>query len=271
MFAISFKRYWIAIILIVTVTWVVPARICAYVMPVDQLLGLMADNFSNLKTLVITQTVHLMNQRDPDVEIVLKEKLWLKSPGFYGLQSIGQTGGQDAIDEKHAAALVGCDMLFRRLLIANGVESIKSFLSDMGINLDSVSLTRIDGVVSYRLGDKGYDSPKLVLEKDTFFPLLLSYGIAGNSGHKMATVRFDDYRKLAGGWYSYKIVYRLGEEIIEHYRILSVEVNVPIKFSPLKIIEQRPPVYPQDLKNGEDVREEERLREIIRLLEDKYQ
>ena len=87
----------------------------------------------------------------------------------------------------------------------------------------------------------------------------------------MATVRFDDYRKLAGGWYSYEIVCRWGEKIIERYRILSVEVNVPIKFSPLKIIEQRPYVYPQDLKNGKDVREEERLREIIRLLEDKYQ
>ncbi|MEA2040149.1 MAG: hypothetical protein U9N82_10020 [Thermodesulfobacteriota bacterium] len=46
---------------------------------------------------------------------------------------------------------------------------------------------------------------------------------------------------------------------------------MPIKFSPLKIIEQRPHVYPQDLKNGKDVREEERLKEIIRLLEDKYQ
>ena len=147
MFEISFKRYWIAIILIVTLTWVVPTRVCAYVMPVDQLLGLMADNFSNLESLVITQTVHLMNQRDQDAEIVLKEKLWLKSPGFYGLQLIGQTGGQGAIDEKHTTGLVGRDMLFRRLLIANGIESIKSFLYDIGINLDSVSQPRIDGVV----------------------------------------------------------------------------------------------------------------------------
>lgn len=271
MFEIYFKRYWLSIILIVTLTWVVPARTHAYIMPADQLLGLMADNFSNLKSLVITQTVHLMNQKDQDAEIVLKEKLWLKAPGFYGLQLIGQAGGQDAIDETYAAGLAGRDMLFRRLLIANGIESIKSFLSDMGINLDSLSLTRIDGVVSYRLGDKGYDSPRLVLEKDTFFPLLLSYWIAGNSGHNMATVRFDDYRKLAGGWYPYEIVYLLGEEIIERYRIISVEVNVPIKFQPLKTIEQRPHVYPQDLTNGKDVREEERLREIIRLLEDKYQ
>ncbi|MEA2040150.1 MAG: hypothetical protein U9N82_10025 [Thermodesulfobacteriota bacterium] len=105
MFEIYFKRYWIAIILIVTLTWVVPARVSAYVMPVDQLLGLMADNFSNLKSLVITQTVHLMNQGDHNTEIVLKEKLWLKSPGFYGLQLIGQTGGQGAIDEKYAAGI----------------------------------------------------------------------------------------------------------------------------------------------------------------------
>ncbi len=254
----------------VTLTWVVPARVCAYVMPVDQLLGLMADNFSNLKSLVITQTVLLMNQRDPDAEIILKEKLWLKSPGFYGLQLIGQPGGKHAIDEGHASRPVGRDMLFRRLLIANRITSIKSFLSDMGINLDAVSLTRIDGIVSYQLGDKGYDSPRLVLEKDTFFPLFLSYRITGNSGHKIATVRFDDYRKLEEGWYAYKIVCRWGKEITERYRILSVEVNVPIKFSPLKIIEQRPQAFPQDHKNGKNLHEEERLREIIRLLEDKY-
>lgn len=203
----------------------------AYVMPSDQLFGLMAPNFSKFETLVITQFTQLVNAKDQEVKMLLEEKIWLKSPGLFHAQLLGQPEGLCMMADNITPGSLTSDMAFRQLLMTNSAETITSILSEMGINLGSVAFTRLDGIVAYRVGDVGPEAPRLLIEKERFLPLLLSYRLLGDSGHKMITVRFDDYRQLDAGWYPYEIIYSTGEESIERYYIFDLQVNVPIQSS----------------------------------------
>ena len=69
----------------------------AYVMPVEQLVDLMTRNYSKFKTLVITQSTHLITPEDLEVQMVLEEKIWLKSPGFHHSEMMGQPDGWDSV------------------------------------------------------------------------------------------------------------------------------------------------------------------------------
>ncbi len=75
-------RYFIALFIIAVSVCLIPGRGRPYVMPADQLFGLMLPNFSKFETLVITQFTHLVDPRDQENKIVLEEKIWLKSPGL---------------------------------------------------------------------------------------------------------------------------------------------------------------------------------------------
>ena len=83
------------------------------------------------------------------------------------------------------------------------------------------------------------------------------------------TVRFDDYRELPFGWYPYEITYSLDQRILERYLVVDLQVNRPIEPS----FFTRPLERPEKAAEPEDTRavsEEDRLEEVIRLLEEKY-
>ena len=62
--------------------FLLPGKGRAYVMPAEQVIGFMAVKFSKIKTLVITQSTHLVKKDDQGPETAIKETLWLKAPGF---------------------------------------------------------------------------------------------------------------------------------------------------------------------------------------------
>ena len=154
----------------------------------------------------------------------------------------------------------GTDMAFRQIFMAGDKNTIMALLSEMGINLNSVAFTRFDGVIAYRLGDEDARKPKLLIEKEKFLPLLLNYRLWGDSGEKTVTVRFDDYRKVAEGWYPYEIAIFAGEDLDERYFVTDLQANIPVDSS---LFERR-----EEHKKPPD---EDRLREIIDLLKEKYQ
>jgi hypothetical protein len=245
-------------------TWVMPYKAEAYIMPADQLVGLMMANFSRLKSLVITHTAHLYSSQDQEADTVLEERIWLKSPGLFRVELMGRLEGQGSGDR------LSINMAFRRLLMANDGQSIMTLLLEMGINRESMGFTRFNGTIAYRIGDKSPQSPKLLIEKERFLPLLISYRVPGDPGQKMLTVQFDDYRKLPEGWYPHQISYMAGKDISARYFIIDVQVNVPVDSSLMRSIREltRPP---QGLGNGKELHDEERLREVIKLLKEKYQ
>ncbi len=263
-------KFFIVFLVIAAMACVLPGKGRAYVMPAEQVIGFMAVKFSKIKTLVITQSTHLVNQDDQGPETVIKEILWLKVPGFLYSEIEVKTDAEGTAGLEKTAIRLSPDMAFRRLFMGNSRKALMMLLSSIGINLESVWYTRLDGVIAYQIGDRYAGSPKLLIEKERFLPLLISYRVPGGSGQKIVTVRFEEYKKLAEGWYPYQITYSVGEDILERYSVIDLQINVPIEPS---VFEDRGegarPL--RDFESSQDEANENRLRDIIRLLKEKYQ
>jgi hypothetical protein len=240
-------------------------------MPAEQLLYLMGTKFSRFKTMVITQTTRVENLDETDTGVVMNEKIWLKAPGLYRSERIGEPDGQDAGDAWVPDREPGGDMAFRRLLMVNDLESIMALLTHMGVNIESVSLSRHEGVVVYQLGNIDPESPKLLIDKNSFLPMLFRYPSPTGPVAGMVTVRFEDYREIGKGWYPYEITYSSDDKALERYSIVDLQVNATVDGPLSEITYQRPPPSP-DLGDPQDLNgEDERLREMIELLKGKYQ
>jgi len=241
----------------------------AYVMPAEQLLYLMGANFSRFKTLVITQSTYFKNPYDNKTEVALDEKIWLKAPGLYHSEFVGVSGEQAAEGSAIAVREPGGHMAFRPLLMASDLKKRISLLSDMGVDIEAVAFTRFEGTVAYQLGDSGPESPKLVIEKDTFLPVSFCYKSQTDSEQRLVSIWFGDYQKLGKGWYPYEITCSAGEEVLERYVILNLQVNTPIEY-PLSEIILEPAIPPKSLAAPQKAPEDNRLREVIEFLKDKY-
>ena len=261
---ILLTRCVLAFLVFSTFTWLMPYRAEAYIMPAEQVVGLMMANFSRLRTLLITHTAHIYSSQDQKAETVLEERIWLKTPGFFRIELMGRIEGQGSQDT------FSTNIAFRTLLMENELQSIMTLLLRMGINQESVGFTRFNETIVYCIGDKGQQSPKLLIEKQRFLPLLISYQVPGDPGQDMVTVQFDDYRKLQDGWYPHQISYRLGKDISVRYFILDVQVNVPVDSSLMRSIKEMEHLS-QGLENVQELHEDKRLREVIELLKEKYQ
>ena len=238
-----------------------PAEKCqGYVIPADQLIAFMAKNFSKFQTLVVIQSTQ---QRDEDGEVgeeSFMERIWMESPDRLRSQVTDHPMGR--VKEP--------DMSYRQVLMANSAQRLVQLLSRMGVNLHSVALTRIDGVIAYRIGDKEPERPKILVEKDRFLPLLLVYGASRPHVLETITVQFKDYKKLEEGWYPFEIIYTDGKAFKEIYTIHTLKANVPI--DPALFVMPKREFAPEQASEPEQApTEEERLREIIKKFEEKYQ
>ncbi len=254
----SLKSIMVAVAVFICLSFTGGERCHGYVMPAEQLIGFMVRNFSAYETLVITQSTLW---RDQDRERVFKEEIWMKSPGLCYAKIL------DPLEE----GIERYDLSFRQLLLSNSRERIEEVLRAMGVNLQAVAYTRIDGVISYRIGDKGPEAPKLLIEKERFLPLLLDYRSPGEGQGEMVSVRFRDYRKQEKGWYPFEIDYSTGKGILEKYTILNFQPNLPVDASLLRPFEIGPRHIEKPGNKTLPGIEEERLRKIIKAFEEKYQ
>ena len=279
----SFKKVGM-VLLITSFLLAMPGSSSGYLMPVDQLIDKMRGKFSSFKTLIIDQSIHVLDPQDRETTMVFQEKTWLKSPGYCRSEVTGQPESLDIASASapggpsqregqvayEVAELQGnSDTAFRRLLMRNNRDTIMTFLAQMGVNLESVGFTRLDGIIAYRVGDKGPESPKLLIHKESFLPLLLSYVPLRSSNQDLAIVRFDNYKQVDSGWYPYEIDYSVEKERVERYFVLNISVNPPIAASFFRFKTERTAI-PQRSENDQDGQQDERLKEVIRVLKEKY-
>ena len=263
-------------------------EICAYIIPLERILGEVRKRFVSLNTLIIEQTTHVIHSRDPIGETVFREKVWLQIPRYErtmvmaapDIPNVGEgafktkavSGNAPLNAEKQPDRVVrqpNPDAAFRWLLMSNPKGGIAVFLTQLGVQLWDVGYDRCDGVVAYRVGARDPESPKLLVDKERFLPLLLSYVVPVDSERRLVTIRFKDYRKIDSGWYPHEIDYFLeggGEEV---YHVLNLTANAPIQadFFERKMEGSAVPTKPSAQQGNPDDR---RLEEIMRALKDKY-
>lgn len=238
-------------------------------MPSEQIVNLILGNFSKFHTLVISQSTQLITPEDLEVQVVLEEMVWLKSPGYFHSELTPVPNDWGSIENELLPERLNTASPFRRLFLATDKGTIMTFLSEMGVNLGSVAFTRYDGQIAYRLGDQDADAPKLLIEKDRFLPMLFSYQLWTDQGRKAVTVRFNDYRQVDGGWYPHEVALYAGEDFQERSVVTELEVNPPIDVSFFEDRKKRIRTRKQ-FKRDPQPPEEGRLRQVIELLKEKY-
>lgn len=252
-------RFFLFLVGFLALAFNLTGRCPAYVLPSEQLIEFMAANFAKFETIVIQQFTEVKNLGEAEQPNAFEEIVTMKSPDLFRTEVLGSGAGQTR----------DLDHRYRRLLIANGEQELQAFLSGMGIEMEKVFFTRIDGIIAYCIGDRDPDSPKILIEKERFLPLLMTYRLSSTIGEEVVRVRFKDYRQVEQGWYPFEITYSSGWEISERYIIQSLRANVPVSPSYF----DSPPVLPQTeapSDEGGSPPEEERLRRIIRTFEEKY-
>ena len=231
----------------------------AYVMPPEQLIDYMQDKFGVFKSLIIAQKTVVIDPQDGRESNSFEEKIWIKTPGFYKSQVIsGQGNSAAAADESFSNS-------FRQLLMVNSRQYLLMLLAKFGIDLESSSYTRLDGVIAYSIGAREPGSARLLLDKETFFPMLLEYEVHQVSGLKKVSIRFEDYREILGGWYPFKIIYLEGGKVHEQNTVLDLQANMPLSSG----LFRQEAVVEKSREN--DIRvDDEHLEEAIKALKDKY-
>ncbi len=253
-------KYLAGILLLVPLIFMPAERCLGYIIPAEQLIAFMAKNFSKFQTLVIVQSTQQKDEKHEGEEESFMERVWVKSPDLCRSQVLDHPVGRVAEP----------DLNYRQLLMANDAQRLVQLLSNMGVNLHTVAFTRIDDVIAYRIGDGEPERPKILVEKDRFLPLLFVYRPSGQSVPETITVQFKDYRKMDEGWYPFQITYSDGKALQEGYTIHTLQANVPI--DPAVFVMPKTESLPdQASEPGQGPPEEERLREIIKKFEEKYQ
>ena len=254
------------------------APVHAYVMPAGQLLGFMTANFRSFGTLRLTLSTSLfLHPEREKPHRLLEERLWLKPPLFYHREALGESA-----DPAQAPAAApdpqSWDRTFFRLLLPGSTPAARDFLLELGIDLERVAFTRLAGTIAYRLGRKPADSPCLLVEKERFLPLMLSYRI----GTETVRVHYGDYQKLAAGWFPHQMTYSVDGQPVALFRVLdlALDTQMPTPVEPLIPEGRRPPRLVPDVSpeppaaafqpEASDLQEEE-LQEILEELKRRYQ
>jgi hypothetical protein len=235
----------------------------AYILPAEQIVEFMSANFTCFDTLVINQITQQENLAADEIgeDRVFREKLTMQSAANYHLEILEQT----------ADKLEGAEHLFRQFIINNPKEKLLQLLPRLGIDLQQVSYSRLEGTIVYYIGDKDENSPKLLVEKKRFLPLLLVYRLPGDPQAKWVRVRFKDYRAVKDKWYPYDITYAIEGQFTERYMIQGLETNVPIDPALFKTPKTVAPVTTATPIKKLSPEEKERLKKIIEAFEKKYE
>ena len=231
-----------------------------YIMPVEQLLQLMAANFSGFETQVTVQSTQSKDGSEKSDSILVREKIWAKSPNLFHSQ---------VLDEEQTRKGKP-DLTFRQLLVSNSAERIMAFLETLGVDLKTVSFSRFNGIIVYQIGTREPSSSKIFIDKETFLPILLQYRTAEDADGGTVRVELRDFRKVDKGWYPFEVFYSADSGIEEIYILETMETNVPVDISVFVATHEERPSGQSQKKTEPNPSEQERLRHIIKTFEEKY-
>lgn len=206
-----------------------PLNSFAYIIPASQIIEFMTDKCSAVKTLKIVQlnrVVGINQEAGNSIENIV----YVMSPDLYRSEISGPpykrlqiNNGDSRLNVVDGIINDGEDtagLPYHFLFIAQNHQEILNYFKELGINVEKTSLTRYAGKISYLIGDRENESPKLIVDKELFLPLLLKY-------HDSLFI-FSDYRDMMEkDLYPYKVVH-LHNGIKEEYSVKGIMVNPPL-------------------------------------------
>jgi hypothetical protein len=203
-----------------------------YILPATQIIEFMVKKYASVRALQITQLTKVLDlQRER--ERVFGESISVMSPDLYRSEAAGQPGKRiilhngsrtlKIVDGEVARKREDRVFVFHFLLMGQQSRWLLQCLEELGINLDRVSLTRFKGKIAYLIGNRQEGSPRLLVEKDLFIPLLLQYGNVVFLASDFTEIK----REL---WYPRYMLYsytgaNIEDYIQEEYRIKDVMLN----------------------------------------------
>ena len=208
-----------------------------YILPSDQIIQFMTDRFAALKTLKVLR-VATIKDFDDETEKAFGEIVEVMSPDLYRADVAGQPGarlivrsGSKTLRVINGTIVRGFErdhFPYHFLFVAQDPQRILRVFQNEGIRLDTVSLTRFDGRIAYLIGDRLEGSPRLLVDKDRFLPVLMVLDDC--------SVQFSDYRKIGEEtWYPYRIVYSSYGTTVEEYSVQDVTINPPLDVTQFSI------------------------------------
>jgi outer membrane lipoprotein-sorting protein len=224
-------------VLIVTLFFM-PSIGHSYILPSTQIIEFMVKKFASVKTLQLTQLTKILDL-GREMEMVFGESISLMSPDLYRSEVAGQPGKRIIVrNGLRTLRIIDGDIVLKKeseafpfhfLMLAQDSRQLLKDLEELGINLDMVSLTRFGGRIAYLIGNKEEGSPRLLVDKDFFIPLLLQYG-------NVAFFASDFTEIKQGLWYPRYILYsytgaNIEDYIQEEYRIKDTFINPSIDAS----------------------------------------
>ena len=231
------RKWSLLIALSIVVIVMSPCLGLPYVLPSSQIIEFMAHRFAALKTVRIVQVTAIKDFHS-ETEKAFGEIIEVMSPDLYRADVAGQPGtrlivhsGSKTLRIINGTIVSGLErdhFLYPFLFVAQDPQRILKVLQNENINLDTVSLTRFDGKIAYLIGDKEEGSPRLLVEKDRFLPVLLVFDDF--------SVQFSDYREIGEEtWYPYQIAYSSYGSTVEEYSVQDVTINPPFDVTQFSI------------------------------------
>jgi hypothetical protein len=187
----------------------------AYVLPAEQIVQFMAANFSKTQTLVVH--LHCQESGEEKAGGGSEEVLTMKSPDRV----------HSTIKDSDAKKGSAKEYSYQQFFLANSPSRLLTLMLEMGIDLQKVGYTRMDGVIAYRIGDPEGSSPQVLVEKGRFLPLFVSYKAPGPE-ETVVKAKFLDYRKAGQAWYPFEMVCPRADGVAEKCVVRSLKVNGPV-------------------------------------------
>ena len=201
----------------------------AYIIPANQIIELMTDRYSSVKTLKIKQINHIV-ETGQEPKNSVENIIYAVSPDLHRSEIFGPMHKSIRINNgKISLSIVngiinyseGKSILpYYFIFMDQDNQRILNYLEDLGINTKKTTLTRHEGEISYLIGDRNDASPKLIVAKSSFLPLLLK----DNS----SLFIFSDYKDtMENNFYPHKVIH-LHNGIKKEYTVRDISINLPL-------------------------------------------
>jgi hypothetical protein len=213
----------------------------AYILPAEQILTFVVDRLGSGRALMVRQkTVFYdpsleqgMQERDETLYFAYPDRFRseVDGPGVKQIKVVSTEGALSIFNGKIIGETENPFDHFKDLLLYREAELLANRLSQLGINLQTVSLGRFKGEIAYVIGAKYPDesAPQVWINKNTFRPVRLI--LEGDGGQEVPSreVEYTEHQSLSkNSFYPGRILFFEHGTLVRMHVMKVYEINPEI-------------------------------------------